>query len=409
VIPPVETLRPGQKVLLLEGIHDSAAERFREAGYDVSLESSSLSPDELVARLSDVAVLGIRSKTQVTRKVVEAASELAVVGAFCIGTNQIDLDACLERGVAVFNAPFANTRSVVEMALGEIVVMFRDICRKSELLHEGTWEKRSQSARELRGKRLGIVGYGNIGSQLSILAEAIGMEVWYYDVAEKLALGNARQCRTLRELLAKSDVVTIHVDGNPRNVNLIGAAEFEAMKDGAVFLNLSRGFVVDLDALRAALDSGKVRSAAIDVFPEEPKVDGSTFQSALQGFPNVILTPHIGGSTQEAQRNIGEFVPDKLLDFLEKGNTSLSVNFPNLQLPEIQGSHRVVHVHRNVPGILARINQVMAERQINITGQYLKTNETIGYVITDIGQNYDGALASDLRDIPATIRVRVLY
>lgn len=409
MIPPVETPRPGQKVLLLEGIHDSAAERFREAGYEVSLESSSLSQDELVARLSDVAVLGIRSKTQVTRKVVEAASELAVVGAFCIGTNQIDLDACLERGVAVFNAPFANTRSVVEMALGEIVVMFRDICRKSELLHEGTWEKRSQSARELRGKRLGIVGYGNIGSQLSILAEAVGMEVWYYDVAEKLALGNARQCRTLRELLAKSDVVTVHVDGNPRNVNLIGAAEFDAMKDGAVFLNLSRGFVVDLDALRAALDSGKVRSAAIDVFPEEPKVDGSTFRSALQGFPNVILTPHIGGSTQEAQRNIGEFVPDKLLDFLEKGNTSLSVNFPNLQLPEIQGSHRVVHVHRNVPGILARINQVMAERQINITGQYLKTNETIGYVITDIGQNYDAALASDLRDIPATIRVRVLY
>lgn len=409
MIPPVETPRPGRKVLLLEGIHESAAARFREAGYDVALESSSLSPEELGARLDDVTVLGIRSKTQVTRQAVESARELAVVGAFCIGTNQIDLDACLERGVAVFNAPFANTRSVVEMALGEIVVMFRDICRKSQLLHEGTWEKRSQGARELRGKRLGIVGYGNIGSQLSILAEAVGMEVWFYDIAEKLALGNARQCRTLKELLGKSDVVTVHVDGNPRNMNLIGAPEFEAMKDGTVFLNLSRGFVVDLDALGAALDSGKVRSAAIDVFPEEPKVDGSTFQSTLQGLSNVILTPHIGGSTQEAQRNIGEFVPDKLLDFLEKGNTSLSVNFPNLQLPEIQGSHRVVHVHRNVPGILARINQVMAERQINITGQYLKTNETVGYVITDIGQNYDDALARELRDIPATIRVRVLY
>jgi D-3-phosphoglycerate dehydrogenase len=409
VIPPVEIPRPGQKVLLLEGIHDAAAARFREAGYDVSTESSSLSADELSARLSDVAVLGIRSKTKLTRAAVDSAPELAVVGAFCIGTNQIDLDACLERGVAVFNAPFANTRSVVEMALGEIVVMFRDICRKSELLHDGTWEKRSQAARELRGKRLGIVGYGNIGSQLSILAEAVGMEVWFYDVAEKLALGNAHSCRTLNELLANSDVVTVHVDGNPRNVNLIGAREFEAMKDGAVFLNLSRGFVVDLDALRAALDSGKVRSAAIDVFPEEPKVDGSAFRSTLQGLPNVILTPHIGGSTQEAQRNIGEFVPGKLLDFLEKGNTSLSVNFPNLQLPEIQGSHRLVHVHRNVPGILARINQVMAERQINITGQYLKTNETIGYVITDIGENYDDALARELRDIPATIRVRVLY
>jgi D-3-phosphoglycerate dehydrogenase len=409
LIPPVETTKPGQKVLLLEGIHEAAAERFRVAGFEVFTEAASLSPAELAARLDGVTVLGIRSKTHVTREVIDSAEDLAVVGAFCIGTNQIDLQACLARGIAVFNAPFANTRSVVEMALGEIIALFRDLFRKNQLLHEGVWEKRSAGAREIRGKRLGIVGYGNIGSQLSVLAEAMGMEVWYYDVAEKLALGNARPARSLKELLGVSDVVSIHVDGNRNNANLIGAPEFAAMKDGAVFINLSRGFVVDLEALRGALVSGKIRAAAIDVFPEEPEVDGETFVSSLRGLPNVILTPHIGGSTREAQKNIGDFVPDRLLDFLLRGSTNLSVNFPNLQLPEIQGAHRVVHVHRNVPGILARINQVMAARQINITGQYLKTNETIGYVITDIGQDYDDGLARELRAIPETIRVRVLY
>lgn len=409
MIPPPEVVQPGPRVLLVEGIHEQAAAQFREAGYEVSTEPAGLSEDELMASIGDVAVLGIRSKTQVTASVVDAAPELAVIGAFCIGTNQIDLAACLRKGIAVFNAPFANTRSVVEIALAEVIVLMRDLFRKSQLLHDGVWEKRSEHAREIRGKRLGIVGYGNIGAQLSILAEAVGMEVWYYDVHEKLAIGNARGCGTMAELLRNSDVITVHVDGSPENRNLIGTKEFALMKEGAVFINLSRGFVVDLESLRVALSSGRLRGAAIDVFPDEPSVDGATFDSPLRGLPNVILSPHIGGSTEEAQENIGTFVPAKLMDFLEKGNTSLSANFPNLQLPEMQGSHRVVHVHRNVPGILARINQVMAAREINITGQYLKTNETIGYVITDIGRDYDDRLAQELQSIPDTIRVRVLY
>ena len=399
----------GRRVLLLEGIHDSAAARFRSAGYQVSAEKRSLSEGELIDRLGGVTVLGIRSKTELTRAVIESAGELAAVGAFCIGTNQIDLGACLERGVAAFNAPFANTRSVVEMALGEIIVLLRSLFEKSRKLHEGRWEKRDAEAREIRGKRLGIIGYGNIGAQLSILAESMGMKVWYYDVHEKLALGNARPARSLLELLRRCDVVSIHVDGSPANRGLIGAAEFASMKEGAVLLNLSRGSVVDLEALRDAVLSGRIRGAAIDVFPEEPRADGSAFDSPLRGLPNVILTPHIGGSTAEAQGNIAAFVPEKLIDFLARGNTGLSVNFPDLQLPATRSSHRVAHVHRNVPGILARINQVMAKRKINITGQYLTTNDRIGYVITDIGQNCDDAVARELMAIPDTIRVRVLY
>jgi D-3-phosphoglycerate dehydrogenase len=409
VIPPLDLPAAGQQVLLLEGIHPDAGIRFREAGYEVREVASSLPEDQLIRALDGVTALGIRSKTQVTRRVVEGAPKLLTIGAFCIGTNQIDLDASLDRGVAVFNAPFANTRSVVEMALGQIIVLFRDLFHKSQLLHEGTWWKKSTGTREIRGKRLGIVGYGNIGAQLSILAEAVGMEVRYYDVAEKLALGNARPCRTLRELLESSDVVTVHVDGSPENENLIGAQEFAAMKEGAVFLNLSRGFVVDLDALRDALESGKIRGAAIDVFPEEPSADGSSFRLPLQGMANVILTPHVGGSTEEAQEHIASFVPDKLLNFVERGSTTLSVNFPNLQLPALERSHRVVHIHRNVPGILAQINRIMAERGINITGQYLKTNAQVGYVITDIGRDYDDRVVRELREIPETIRVRVLY
>jgi len=397
------------RVLLLERIHRQAGDRFREAGYQVQEVAASLSGRELIQALQGVTLLGIRSKTQVTREILESAPDLAAVGAFCIGTNQIDLDACLDHGVAVFNAPFANTRSVVEMALGETVVLFRDILRKSDALHRGVWEKSAPGAREIRGKRLGIVGYGNIGAQLSVLAESLGMEVRFYDVAQKLALGNARPARSLRELLQTSDVVTVHVDGNPTNRNLIGRDEFALMKPGAVFINLSRGFVVDLPALREALESGHLRGAAIDVFPEEPKADGDSFTSPLQGLPNVILTPHIGGSTEEAQEGIGRFVPDRLLDFLEKGSSTLSVNFPNLQLPEFRESHRVVHVHRNVPGILARINQLLAHRGINITGQHLKTNERIGYVITDIATDYAEEVVGELASIPDTIRMRVLY
>ena len=397
------------RVLLLEKIHHSAVERFEKAGYRVEQVGGSPSPDELKERLRDVSILGLRSKTNLTREIVGAAPRLEAVGAFCIGTNQIDLQACLEHGVAVFNAPFSNTRSVVEMALGEMIILLRDILKKSTMLHDGVWLKSAPGAREVRGKRLGIVGYGNIGAQLSVVAEAVGMEVRYFDIAEKLPLGNARAVRTLDELLVESDVVTVHVDGSPENSDLIGAREFERMKDGVVFINLSRGFVVNLEALRAALVSGKVRGAAIDVFPEEPKQDGDPFESPLQGLPNVILTPHIGGSTEEAQEHIGRFVPDRILDYLEKGSTTLSVNFPPLQLPGFRDAHRVVHVHRNVPGILAKINRVMAEREINIVGQYLKTNERIGYVITDIGRDYEPEVVHELRGIPDTIRVRVLY
>jgi D-3-phosphoglycerate dehydrogenase / 2-oxoglutarate reductase len=397
------------RVLLLEKIHSVAVERFQKGGYQVEEVGGSLSTQELIERLRYVNILGLRSKTSLTREIIEAAPRLEAVGAFCIGTNQIDLQACLDCGVAVFNAPFSNTRSVVEMALGEMIVLIRDILRKSSMLHAGVWQKSAPGAREVRGKRLGIVGYGNIGAQLSVVAEAVGMEVRYYDVAEKLPLGNARAVRTLDDLLETSDVITVHVDGSPENEDLISTREFERMKDGVVFINLSRGFVVNIEALRVALASGKVRGAAIDVFPEEPKQDGDVFESPLQGLANVILTPHIGGSTEEAQEHIGRFVPDRILDFLEKGNTTLSVNFPTLQLPGFRDAHRVVHVHRNVPGILARINRTMADRDINIVGQYLKTNERIGYVITDIGRDYEPEVVHELRAIPDTIRVRVLY
>jgi D-3-phosphoglycerate dehydrogenase / 2-oxoglutarate reductase len=394
--------------LLLERIHPDAARRLRSAGWHVEEVPAALSGNDLVAALDGVALLGLRSKSNLTRDVVERADALEAVGAFCIGTNQVDLEACLSRGIPVFNAPYANTRSVVELALGEIIVLLRDIPEKSALLHAGEWRKAAPRAREVRGKRLGIVGYGNIGAQLSVLAEALGMVVGFHDVTEKLALGNARPFRTLHELLEWADVITVHVDGSPANRDLFGAAEFAAMKEGAVFINLARGFVVNLDALKDALDSGRLRSAALDVFPEEPKVDGDAFDSPLRGMRNVLLTPHIGGSTEEAQENIARFVPDKLLGYTEQGSTTLSVNFPNLQLPALRGTHRVVHIHQNVPGVLARINRVMAERDLNIEGQYLKTNERIGYVITDVARDWSPEIEAELREIPGTTRVRIL-
>ena len=402
-----------RRALLLENIHSGAAQRLREHGLEVDTYPGSLGDAELVEALEDVSVLGIRSKTQLTGEIIEAAGSLEVVGTFCIGTNQVDLRACLDRGIPVFNAPYSNTRSVVELALGQIIILMRNVLEKSALLHRGRWYKSSGDAREIRGKRLGIVGYGNIGSQLSVLAEALGMEVVFFDVEEKLALGNARPVRSLHELLATSDAISVHVDGRPSNRLLFGPREFEAMKDGVVFMNLSRGFVVDLDALRDALDRGKVRSAAVDVFPREPRRDGDPFESPLAGLDSVLLTPHIGGSTQEAQENIGGFVADKLLGYLERGSTSLSVNFPNLQLPGLgraRGNvHRIVHIHANVPGVLAQINQLAATRDINVVGQYLKTNERVGYVITDVAGNYDASMVEALMAIPQTIRVRVLY
>ncbi len=397
------------RVLLLENVDPEAERLFREQGFPVEIVKGALSETELAERIKGVSILGIRSKTQVTARVLEAADRLLAVGAFCIGTNQIDLVGCLTRGIAVFNAPFSNTRSVVELALGQLIVLARRIPYLDPLMHRGEWNKSAGGAFEVRGKTLGIVGYGNIGAQLSVVAEAIGMRVVYYDIAEKLTLGNATRLTTLPELLAQADIVTLHVDGRPENANLIGAAELAQMKPGALLLNLSRGHIVDLDALAHSIRSGHLGGASVDVFPHEPKTNDEPFESPLRGLPNVLLTPHIGGSTAEAQRNIGQFVPGRILDYVNTGNTQQSVNFPTVQLPALQNAHRLLHIHANVPGILARINQILASHEINIVGQYLKTNEHIGYVITDVEAEYSKELTEALRSIPQTIRFRVLY
>ena len=397
------------KVLLLENIHKDAMQLFKAEGYSVESVAKSLGEDELAERIKDISILGIRSKTNVSEKVLAKAKKLLAVGAFCVGTNQIDLNACLSRGIIAFNAPFSNTRSVVELVVGEIIMLMRGIFDKSRNLHNGVWDKSSQGSFEVRGKKLGIIGYGKIGSQLSVLAEDMGMEVYYYDVLEKLALGNARKCHSLKELLKKADIVTVHVDGSEQNTNMIGEKEFRQMKDGVIFLNLSRGFVVDIDALVNSINLGKVRGASIDVFPYEPVSNDEKFTSRLQGLPNVVLTPHIGGSTDEAQRDIANFVPRKMIDFINSGNSYYSVNFPNIQLPSFENAHRLIHIHHNTPGILAKINAVFARNNINIIGQYLKTNELIGYVITDISKKYDPKVINELKGIDHTIKFRILY
>jgi len=397
------------KVLLLENIHSDALEIFKTEGYNVESYSKSLNETDLSQKIKDVSILCIRSKTQISEEVLRNANRLISVGAFCIGTNQIDLNTCLKKGIAVFNAPFSNTRSVVELALAEIIILMRDIFGKSNSLHKGIWDKSASGSFEIRGKKIGIIGYGKIGSQLSVLAEDLGMDVYYYDVIDKLALGNAKKCNTLSELLKKSDIVTLHIDGNKSNTNYISEKEFKQMKSGVIFLNLSRGHVVDIEALAKHLKSKKVKGASIDVFPYEPSGNDEKFISELQNLPNVILTPHIGGSTEEAQKNIGNFVPKKIIDFINSGNTFYSVNFPEIQLPEFQNAHRLIHIHENVPGILAQINNTLAGHNINIIGQYLKTNELVGYVITDISKKYDPIVISDLKKIPHTIKFRVLY
>ncbi|MDH5400267.1 MAG: phosphoglycerate dehydrogenase [Cyclobacteriaceae bacterium] len=396
-------------VLLLENVHPRAVEILREEGYKVDIHAGGMDEDELCERIKNVSILGIRSKTQVTKKVLDNANRLMLIGAFCIGTNQIDLEECLKKGVAVFNAPFSNTRSVVELAIAEIIMLMRAIPDKSAAAHQGQWLKTASASNEIRGKKLGIVGYGNIGAQLSVLGESLGLDVYYYDIVEKLALGNATKCKSLDELLSLSDIVTLHVDGRPENKDLIADREFDLMKEGVIFINLARGHVVEIDALKRNIDSGKIRGTAIDVFPHEPKTNDEEFVSPLRGAKNTILTPHIGGSTLEAQKNIAEFVPGKIMEYVNTGSTSNSVNFPNLQLPAFVNAHRLIHVHHNVPGILAHINQVLADHNINILGQYLKTNETIGYVITDIDKAYDRELISTLRGIEHTIKFRVLY
>ena len=396
-------------VLLLENIHPRAVELFRKEGYNVEVMKDALDEAELTEKIQHVSILGIRSKTRVTAKVLANAPKLMQVGAFCIGTTQIDLEACAKHGVAVFNAPYSNTRSVVELAIGEMIMLMRNIPDTSAGMHVGKWNKSAQNSHEIRGKKLGIVGYGNIGSQLSVLAEALGMEVYYYDLVEKLALGNARRCNSLQELLQIADVITLHADDRPENRNYIRAEHFEMMKDGVIFLNLSRGFVVDVPALASAIRAGKVRGAGIDVYPYEPKGNNEEFTNELRGLPNLILTPHIGGSTEEAQENIAQYVPSKILQYVNKGDTFGSVNFPNLQLPEQKDAHRLLHIHHNTAGILAQVNQILAHNGINILGQYLKTNENIGYVITDIDKEYDKQVIQQLRSIPNTIKFRVLY
>ena len=371
--------------------------------------TKSIGEDELCEKIKDVAVLGIRSKTELTKKVLEKANKLMAVGAFCIGTNQIDLTECSRRGIPVFNAPYSNTRSVVELVISEIIMLMRKVFDKSVKLHGGVWDKSAKNCFEIRGKKLGIIGYGNIGSQLSVVAESLGMEVYFYDIVEKLSIGNAQKCTSMDELLRKCDVVAVHVDGQPRNKNIISERELAMMKDGSLLLNLSRGFVIDIPALAKSIKSGKLAGAAIDVYPREPKSNDEKFVSELQNLPNVILSPHIGGSTEEAQKNIGEFVSSKIVDFINAGNTYLSVNIPNIQLPALKDAHRFIHIHHNSPGVLAHINGVLAKHKINILGQYLKTDEATGYVITDVSKKYDAAVINELKKVPHTIKFRVLY
>jgi D-3-phosphoglycerate dehydrogenase len=404
-MPATESLT---RALLLENIHPDARARLAKDGCQVDTLPRALAEEELVSAVDGVQLLGIRSGTLVTERVLDAAPGLLAIGAFCIGVNQIDVAAAARRGVAVFNAPFSNTRSVVELALAEIIALTRRLTDKNRQMHAGEWDKSAAGSHEVRGRRLGIVGYGNIGGQLSVLAEALGMTVVFFDTADKLALGNARRCGTLQELLEISDVVTLHVDGRPGNSGLFGAAEFDAMKPGSLFLNLSRGFVVDHASLRRHIESGRLAGAAVDVFPAEPRGRGEEFVSELRGLPNVILTPHVGGSTEEAQQDIGEFVAGKLLDYLDTGATSLSVNLPGVALPVVPGTHRLVHLHQNVPGVLAKINQLLAEHDANIEGQLLGTRDELGYVLTDIGTEYTAGMLARLQAMDVTIRLRTV-
>jgi D-3-phosphoglycerate dehydrogenase / 2-oxoglutarate reductase len=398
------------KILLLENISDAAVEELRAGGYaDVKKINGSLSEDELARVVKGVHLLGIRSKTQITKKVIDAADKLLAIGAFCIGVNQVDLKAATEKGVAVFNAPHANTRSVAELIIGLCVMLIRKIAEKNAAAHAGTWLKEAKGSFELRGKTLGIIGYGNIGSQVSIMAEALGMQVCYYDIATKLPHGNAKQIRDLRDLLKRSDIVTLHVPSDATTRNMINAASLKHLKKSAILLNYSRGDVVDLDALKVALDKGHLSGAAVDVFPNEPEKNGDEFTSVLQNLPNVILTPHIGGSTEEAQGAIGLDVTNKLVKYLELGTSEGSHTVPPVSLPPQAGTHRILHIHRNVPGILSQINSRLSKRGLNITGQYLKTNDVIGYVILDVDSRISREAFEILKGIKGTIKARMVY
>ncbi len=398
------------KTLLLENVHPGAVAKLDRWGTEVILEKRSLEEQELISALRGVSLLGIRSRTHISSRVLENARDLIAIGAYRIGTNQIDLKAASLGGVAVFNAPYSNTRSVAELVIAEIVFLIRRLYDRVVKAHQGTWDKGTENAREVRGKKLGIIGFGNIGSQVSTLAEAMGMDVYYYDVVDKLCIGNATRLASLQDLLKVADVITLHVDGNPANANLVDEEEFALMRDGVLLLNLSRGHVVNVIALAKHLKSGKVAGAAIDVFPDEPKDTKEPFLTPLQGLPNVLLTPHIGGSTEEAQENIAEFVSDKLIEYVRTGSTFTSVNFPRINLPGADGSqaHRLLHVHHNVPGVLSQINGIFAKNNVNVLSQYLRTNELIGYAIADVDKEYKDSLFDDLRDVSHTIRLRIV-
>jgi len=409
---PQKTSYPKEKIriLFLENISDAAVKNFRGHEYsNVEKITKALTEDDLIKEIKDVHILGIRSKTQITKKVLDAAKKLQAIGCFCIGVNQVDLKTATKNGVVVFNAPYSNTRSVAELVIGLSIMLIRRIPDKNKAAHEGTWMKDAKNSFELRGKTLGIIGYGNIGSQVSVLAEAMGMKVIFYDVETKLPLGNAEDAKSLKELLNRSDVVTLHVPETSQTKNLINKTNLKYFKKGAILINYARGEVVDLDALRKAIIEGAIGGAAVDVFPQEPEKNGDRFQTPLQDLSNVILTPHIGGSTEEAQVNIGEDVSVKLFNYLEKGITFGSHTVPALALPPQEGSHRILHIHNNVPGVLSEINTTLSKNNINIVGQYLKTNEEIGYVVLDVDRQISSKALQLLKEVKQTIKVRILY
>lgn len=398
------------RILFLENISDQAVKNFQRNGYTkVEKITKALSEQELIKEIKDVHILGIRSKTKITQKVLDAAQKLQAIGCFCIGVNQVDLKQATKKGIAVFNAPYSNTRSVAELVIGLAIMLIRRIPDKNKAAHEGIWMKEAKGSYELRGKTLGIIGYGNIGSQVSVLAESLGMKVQFYDVETKLPLGNAVDAKSLKDLVGKSDVITLHVPENAQTKNLVNKALLRNFKQGSILINYARGEVVDLEALRKAILEGKIGGAAIDVFPWEPEKNGDRFQTPLQDLSNVILTPHIGGSTEEAQENIGEDVSNKLFNYLEKGITFGSHTVPGLSLPPQEGTHRILHIHNNVPGVLSEINTQLSKNNINILGQYLKTNEDIGYVVLDVDKKLSNQALQLLKEVKATIKVRLLY
>ena len=406
------TSYPKEKIniLLLENISETAVQHIKESGYaSVKKLNGALSEEDLIREIKDVHLLGIRSKTQITQKVLDAANKLQAIGCFCIGVNQVNLKAATSKGIVVMNAPYSNTRSVAELVIGLSILLIRRIVDKNKAAHEGIWNKEAKGSYELRGKTLGIIGYGNIGSQVSVLAEAIGMKVIYYDVVTKLPLGNAEQFRMLKDVLNRADIVTLHVPETNQTKNLINKTTLKQFKKGAILLNYARGEVVDLDALRQALVDKHLSGAAIDVFPWEPEKNGDRFQTPLQDLSNVILTPHIGGSTEEAQQNIGEDVSNKLVQYLEKGITIGSHTVPELALPMQEGTHRILHIHKNVPGVLSQINTQLSKHNINILGQYLKTNELIGYVVLDVDRSLSKKAVELLKEVKETIKVRMVY